>query len=265
MTIQFLVVDDEATIRYFLQRTLARDGYQVTLADSGEAALKCMATQEFDLALIDLKMRGMDGLELLAALRQQQPDTPVIILTAYASMETAVEALRQGAHDYLFKPCKTLDLRQSVRTGLIKREQNVQRRSLLAQLPAPSAAVPENLPRSGLQSIAPQPAVEAGFPDRFLQHRDLIVDLVRHMVTLDGKLLELSPTEYNLLAYLISEAPRVVPPEELVREVQGYESNVQEAQETMRSHIYHLRQKCRAATGRDVVHTVRGIGYTLHD
>jgi DNA-binding response OmpR family regulator len=99
---------------------------------------------------------------------------------------------------------------------------------------------------------------------RFLQQGGLIVDFLRHVITLDGHLLELSPTEFDLLAYLVSEVPRVVSAQELVREVQGYESEPWEASETARYHIYRLRQKIKDATGyTNVIRTVRGIGYTI--
>jgi DNA-binding response OmpR family regulator len=92
----------------------------------------------------------------------------------------------------------------------------------------------------------------------------LIVDFMRHVMTLDGHLLELSPTEFDLLAYLASEAPRVISPQELVREVQGYESEAWEARDTVRYHVYRIRRKAKAATGRtDIIRTVRGVGYTM--
>jgi DNA-binding NtrC family response regulator len=119
-TAKILVVDDEASIRFSLQETLTRDGHQVIAVESGQAALALATTQSFDLALIDLKLGDMAGIDLLAALRQQMPGIIVIMLTGYASVETAAEALRRGAHDYLFKPCKTADLRNSIRRGLLK-------------------------------------------------------------------------------------------------------------------------------------------------
>lgn len=131
---KILVMDDELSIRLFLEKTLTRDGHTVVTAASGEEALALIASQTFDLALLDLKLNGIGGLEVLAALRQQAPDTVVIILTAQASLESAVEALRQGAHDYLFKPCQTFQLRQSIQKGLAKRQQALQQRGLLRQL-----------------------------------------------------------------------------------------------------------------------------------
>ncbi len=133
-TAKILVMDDELSIRLFLEKTLTRDGHEVVTAASGEEALEIIAGQTFDLALLDLKLKGIGGMEVLAALREQSPDTIVIILTAQASLETAVEALRQGAHDYLFKPCKTFQLRESIQKGLAKRQQALQQRAMLQQL-----------------------------------------------------------------------------------------------------------------------------------
>lgn len=255
---RILVVDDEAGIRYYLQRVLARDGHEVVTADSGEAALECIATQEFDLALVDLKMKGVSGLQVLAAMRRQWPETPVIMITAHASLETAIEALRQDAHDYLFKPCNTIEIRESVRSGLLKRQEALRRRE--SPDPTADSTLTPRVTTPGIQLTRPSDDVP-----RFLRHKGLIVDLARHVVTVDGQLLDLTLTEFELLAYLLGESPRVVPPVELVREVQGYDSESLEARETVRSHIYHIRSKIKAATGRDMIRNVRRVGYSLEE
>ena len=280
---RILIVDDEESIRFSLAETLTRDGHQVTAVESGEAALELVATETFDLALIDLNLPGIKGIEVLAVLRKQLPDIIIIVLTAHASLETAVEALRQGAHDYLFKPCKTVELRESIRRGLLSRQQQLRQRDLLRQLEQHLANSLENIRATIVEHPSPPPAMPVSerptevqpTPDeptkerlaeegRFLQRGGLVVDFLRHVITLDEHLLELSPTEFNLLAYLISEMPRVVPPQELVREVQGYESEQWEASEVVRYHIYRLRLKIKVATNRtDVIHTVRGVGYTV--
>ncbi len=262
-----LVVDDDAGVRFFLEEVLTRDGHQVVAVESGEAALECIATQEFDLALIDLMMKGIGGMEVLAVLCRQSPDTAAIVLTAHASLVTAVEALRQGAHDYLFKPCKTVELRESVRTGLLKRQRELRRRGILAQLERSLTSNLEEIRATAVeQPVPPRPAVAEPAVEqaRFLERGGLIVDLMRHVITLDGHLLELSPTEFDLLAHLVSEAPRVISPQELVREVQGYESEPWEARDTVRYHVYRVRRKIKASTGRTgVIRTVRGVGYTI--
>jgi DNA-binding response OmpR family regulator len=89
---------------------------------------------------------------------------------------------------------------------------------------------------------------------------------MRHVITLDGHLLELSPTELDLMAYLVSEFPRVVSPQELVREVQGYECDLPEARDVVRYHIYRIRRKIKQATGQSgVIRTVRGVGYAISE
>jgi DNA-binding response OmpR family regulator len=268
-TASILVVDDEASIRFFLSETLDRDGYQVTTAQDGYEALEQLQQQRFDLVLLDLRMPGLNGMQVLEKLREQSPDTAVIVLTAHASLETAVQALRQGAHDYLSKPIKTVELRESVRSGLIKHRRQRRQRDLVTQLETMLTSNLEEIRAMVLAELATsqaaleQPSTEQH--QRFLQWDDLTIDSVRHIATLQNEVLELSPTEFNLLAYLVDEAPRVVPAEELVREVQGYDSPTVDAGETVRYHVYRLRQKIKAATGRaDLIRTVRGVGYTLH-
>jgi DNA-binding response OmpR family regulator len=275
---RILVVEDEPSVRLFLEEVLTGDGYEVVAADSGETALKFISEQVFDLALLDLFLGGINGMEVLGTLRQQSPDTVVILLTAHASLETAVEALRQGAHDYLFKPCKTVQLRESVRQGLLKRQRALNQRQMLHQLEQRLAGELEKI-RATLASdlvespaqismaftspTPPEPAAEQG---RFVQRGGLIVDLAQHVITLDGHLLELSLTEFDVLAYLASEAPRVIPPQELVREVQGHTSELWEARDIVRQYIHSLRQKIMKASGRtDIIRTVRGVGYALHE
>jgi DNA-binding response OmpR family regulator len=261
-----LVVDDESGIRFFLQETLTRDGHQVTAVASGEEALARIAGQEFDLALLDLHMPGMGGMEVLAALRQQAPDTAVIMLTAYGSLETAVEALRQGAHDYLFKPCKTTELRESVRAGLLKRQRELHQRELLALLERSLSSHVKDIRAvvTGQQAVEPLPSAEPPEKDRFLHCGSLVIDRARRVVTVDEHLLDFSATEYDLLAYLAEESPRVVSPQELVRAAQGYESQPWEASDIVRYHIHRIRHKIKTAAGRsDVIRTVRGVGYRL--
>jgi DNA-binding response OmpR family regulator len=258
-----LVVDDEDNIRYFLERFFSREGLRVTTAASGEAALALLAQEQFDVMLLDLKMKGMSGLDVLSVVRERWPATTVIVLTAHASLESAVEALRKGAHDYLFKPCKTIDLREAIRTGLIKRQQQLQLQQLQPTL-APEVPASEKALVKEVAKAEGVPSFDRLEPDRrFLQHIGLIVDSIRHIVTIDGVLLELSPTEFDLLAYLVSEAPRVISPQELIREVQGYDSPPAEAAEITRSHMYHIRLKIKSVTQRPIIRTVRGVGYTL--
>lgn len=99
-----LVVDDEAVIREGIRRILTQEGYGVELTSSGHLALEKMQATDFDLVITDLKMPGMSGMEVLKAIRILQPDVPVVIITGYSTVETAVEAMKSGAFDYLAKP-----------------------------------------------------------------------------------------------------------------------------------------------------------------
>lgn len=266
---KILIVDDEPSIRFYLEEMLTLDGHAVVPVKSGEEALLHIDKEEFDLALVDLKLEGISGIDVLKALREQTPYTVVIVLTAHASLETAVEALRQGAYDYLFKPSKTTELRESIRQGLRKRQQELQQRdlNLLRQLEKNLGGSLRELLTSALDraSTHDSPSKQANEKaGRFLQRGTLIVDFMRHVITLDGKLLELSPTEFSVLAYLATEAPRVVPPQELICEVRGYDTDSEEASDLVRYYIHRIRQKIKATTGKtDLIRTVRGIGYGL--
>ena len=277
---KILVVDDEATLRLVFDETLTRDGYQVMSAATGQAALALMESEIFDLALIDLKLGDMDGLEVLVRLREKSPETVAIMLTAHASLETVVEALRQGAHDYLFKPCPVEELRNSIQRGILKLHRERQQRNLLRQLEqqishrladiqaviaGQDVAPPvDNGDKQPGASYTPGPDNSIRQSDNLLQGGDLIVDYSGYLIMLDGHPLPLTVTEFNLLAYLIRHMPRIISPQELVREVQGYHSEPWEACETVRAHIYHIRHKIKKATGhKHVVGTVRGKGYTI--
>ncbi len=109
-TMRILVVDDEETIRGILSRVLGEEGYQVTLAASGEEALEIFRKDPHPLVLTDIRMGGMSGMELLTEIRAIKSDTQVLIMTSFASLETAIEALRLGAYDYMVKPFEDLDL-----------------------------------------------------------------------------------------------------------------------------------------------------------
>ena len=105
-----LVVDDEASVRTVLSQVLQEDGFSVTEAANAEAALSRMKKTPFSLVITDIVMPGMTGIELLQKIKQLYPETQVIIMTSYASLETAITALRYGAYDYFFKPFKDIEL-----------------------------------------------------------------------------------------------------------------------------------------------------------
>jgi signal transduction histidine kinase len=130
-----LVVDDEEAVMLTIQGILELDGYEVIATGSGEAALELIRTQYFDVVLTDLRLEdGMDGLDLVRELRQQSLDAVAIMLTGYASLDSAVRAIREGAYDYLHKPCDVLELRTTVSRGLEKSRLAAQLRARVSEL-----------------------------------------------------------------------------------------------------------------------------------
>jgi len=114
-----LVVDDEKVLRYSLREVLSREGYHVVEADTGEAAVEAAAAHAPDVVLLDMKLPGkLDGLEVLSRIKEISDETVVIMMTAYASVGTAVEAMRCGAYDYVNKPFKLEEIRLTVRRAL---------------------------------------------------------------------------------------------------------------------------------------------------
>ncbi len=118
MNPNILIVDDDADARTTLVRVLEKEGYSVTGAATAPEALKRFDSATFDLVLTDMRMEGMDGIELLRALKTRRSDVPVIIMTAFASIDTAVQAIDERAYDYLRKPYQLAEIRTSVRRAL---------------------------------------------------------------------------------------------------------------------------------------------------
>jgi DNA-binding NtrC family response regulator len=118
---RLLIVDDEAVIRDGLKRILEGQSFTVETCSSGYSAIETMQHHDFDLIITDLKMPGMSGIEVLKSVRTLQPDTPVILITGYASIDSAVEAMKNGASDYISKPFTPDQLLEKVRNALQQR------------------------------------------------------------------------------------------------------------------------------------------------
>lgn len=138
MSARVLVVDDEKSILEFFEILLAKEGLEAVCAESGQAAMQKIGSGIFDLVISDVSMPGMTGLELLQQLKQTSPDTAVILITAYGTTETAVEAMKQGAVDYILKPFKVDEIKLVIHTALernaLYRENVLLKRQLKARL-----------------------------------------------------------------------------------------------------------------------------------
>ncbi len=141
---RILIVDDELSVRSSLQEWFLEDGFAVETAEDGQAALRAMDKGPYDIVLLDLKMPGMDGIEVQKRVREIDPNATVIILTAYASVETAVKALKLGAFDYVTKPVDPDDLSNLVGNALKTRalaEENVRLREKVSELSQPDTVI----------------------------------------------------------------------------------------------------------------------------
>ena len=130
---KILIVDDELIMRESLAGWLERDGYAVETAASGEEALERLKDTRFDILLLDMKMDGMSGLDVLKAVKVSDPDVAVVMITAYGSISTAIDAMKKGAYDYLLKPFDPNELgvliqsQDQARENLFLREQYKER------------------------------------------------------------------------------------------------------------------------------------------
>jgi two-component system, NtrC family, response regulator HydG len=129
-SMRILVVDDEEIVRDSLRAWFEMEGYVVGVAPGGKEALACLAEGHWDLFILDVKMPGMDGLELQRRIREAFPLAVIIIMTAYASVDSAVQAMKEGAHDYISKPFDPDDLERVVRNALVRRDLEEENRRL---------------------------------------------------------------------------------------------------------------------------------------
>jgi two-component system sensor histidine kinase/response regulator len=140
---RLLVVDDEESVAITMGAILEMDGYDVTISTSGTDAFAKIHDRVYDLVLTDLRLDDIDGLSIIAEVCRVQPDTVSIILTGYASIESAIKALRQGAYDYLIKPCEVDELRAVVARGIERRQLGLQLQTRLAELETANATIRE--------------------------------------------------------------------------------------------------------------------------
>lgn len=250
---RILVVDDERTARLSLAEILRMEGFEVTAADGGEAAILFLRANDYDVVLCDLKMPNVDGLAVLEVCRQHRPQTEFILLTAYGSLDTAVEALRTGASDYLLKPALPKAILESIGVALEKRRKKLAHQSLMGVLSDTLEAL------QGTSDLSIE-----GRKDRIVCGGGITLNLDTRNSTLEGEPLPLTPTEFELLAYLMAARGKPVKAEELVARIQGYQCDPEEASSLMRVHISRLRQKVEKdpATPRLVL-TIRGAGYAF--
>ena len=218
-----LLVEDDARIAEFVAKGLREAGFAVDLAAEGESGLHLAATAAYDVAIVDLMLPKLDGLSLIAAMRQRHLDTPVLILSARHTVDDRVRGLETGGDDYLTKPFAFPELLARVQ-ALIRRATG-----------APSST-----------------QITVG---------DLTLDLLSRHAVRGGREIELRPREFALLEYLMRNAGRVVSKTMILSHVWDYSfdprTNVVDVL------VFRLREKIDKGFETKILHTVRGIGYVL--
>jgi DNA-binding response OmpR family regulator len=249
-----LIVDDERTTRHTLAGLLEHMGYRTVEAASGQKALEYIARRPIDLVILDLKMPGMDGTEVLKAARPLAPDTVFIILTAHGTLDSAIAGIRHGAFDYLVKPSSVQGIVRAVEAGLAERQRRLRHGDPVTLLERALAG----LKAATQQPDAPPPT------ERFLQAAGITVDTLQRLVLARGQRVDLTPTEFDILAYLMRHQGRVVSCRELVAHMRGYDLDERDARVILRSHIHRLRRKLERDPARPgLICTVRGSGYVI--
>ena len=220
-----LVVDDEPYIADLLSTGLRFVGFDVRTAGSGLEALTAVREWRPDLLVLDVMMPDLDGFEVTRRLRADGRDTPVLFLTARDAVEDKVAGLTLGGDDYVTKPFSLEEIVARVR-ALLRR----------------------------------QASAMAG-EDGLLRYDDVVLDEDAHEVTRAGVALELTPTEFSLLRYLMLNSGRVVSKAQILDHVWHYDFGGDGA--VVESYISYLRRKVDAPFDVPLIRTVRGVGYSL--
>ncbi len=258
-----LIIDDEASLRQTMARILQRAGYEVTTAATGKDGLSLVSEHPFDLLYLDIRMPDMNGLELLKTIHAKLPDLPVILFTAQPDLNSAVEALRRGATDYLLKPLKPQTVLDHTATILARSEKERRKREIQRQMDALQAELNALEDPNGDKAKS-KPEQSSASDERFVKRGGLTLDLHTRRVTMNERAISLPPTSFDYLLVMARHAPNVVDFQTLVSEAQGYVADVREAQELSKWHVHHIRQALEPDP-RSPIHVinVRGTGYRL--
>lgn len=250
-----LIVDDEPNILYVLTHTLTGDRYLVDTASNGLDAIEMIRQHSYHVILLDLNMQPVTGLDVLKSLRQVNQETVVIILTAFSTVDSAIDALRLGAFDYLVKPVEPEAIRERVNEGIRRYEQAMIQKKLQSQLSSLHQTLQILDPVGGSQ-------VSISAPVNVIESGALVIDLDHREAQMDGRALDLTSTEYKLLVYLVESAPKPISPGVLVQRVLGYTATSNEAGEIIKYHIHNLRQKVEPDPLKPIyIKTIRFEGY----
>jgi DNA-binding response OmpR family regulator len=226
VAVRVLVIEDEAKVAQALREGLEHEHYEVTIAGTGEDGFFRASAEPFDLILLDVMLPGRDGLEVLHTLRAQGMRSPVLMLTARDAVEDRVRGLDAGADDYLVKPFAFPELIARMRVLL----------------------------RRGRQAESTRLAVA-----------DLELDLVARQATRAGRDLELTAREFDVLAFLVRHAGQLVSRDMLAQDVWKEFARATPLDNVIDVHMARIRRKVDTEAAVKLIHTVRGVGFTLRE
>jgi len=223
-----LIVDDEEDIIELIKYNLKNEGYGILTAMTGEEAIKIAKHSRPDLVVLDLMLPGIDGLEVTRYLKKNDDtmDIPIVMVTAKGEESDIVAGLELGANDYISKPFSPRELTARIRAILRRR-----------------------------QKTSP------GDPPRIKQEGDMIIDLVRHTVTIEGQIIDLTLSEFDLLSFLADKKGWVFTRGQIVDAVHG--ENYAVTERSVDVIIVGLRKKLKHYSSR--IETVRGVGYRFKE
>lgn len=260
---KILIVDDEPALRQTLGAILKREGYAPVMVGTGHEGISKLREDHFSLVFLDIKLPDATGTELLPQIHQIHPELPVIILTAHATLEAAMQAVKGGARDFLLKPIdppaileRVSQILQETREPLRHREIISQLRELVAELGSADAP---SLQGEQTQTLSEEP--DSG---RYLDCGNMKADLHTRHFMIANEIISLPSTSFDYLVTLMRHSPEAVSFETLVKESQGYDYTKNEARDITRWHIHQIR-KLLEQDSSDPQHliTVRDFGYRL--
>jgi DNA-binding response OmpR family regulator len=250
-----LLVEDDDELREALGDLLGNaGGYRVTQAENGEQAIAFLGDATFDVVITDIRLGSTDGIQVMHAAKNLPLPPVIMLLTAYGSLDTAIEAVRAGAYDYMLKPTNSQEFLARVAQAVQRRQIELRQARVNKMITRCATEIYEN----PLEPVEPFSAHSQQVADpSFVYVGPLCIDYDRHQVFLHEQPLNLTPTEYTLLTILTSEPERVWKYQEIVQQTHNLKASATEARELLRTHIHNLRHKI----GPQLIVGVRGVGY----
>ena len=238
-----LIVDDEEIIRSTFSRILEGIDCKVFCAEDGEEALELLKNNHIDLVYLDIHLSNMNGLEVLKAIQDIDIDLSVIIFTGHASLQTSIDALRNGAIDYFIKPLKPDMLIRRTQSLLSDQAFRKRQKEILDQIKILERELKElkdsrNIPDKNIDPTATDQAPSDG---RIISVGNLVLDTYIRAVSFNGKSVTLPPTTFDYLVVLAKNSPDLVPYQKLVTDAHGFNVERREAIELNKWHIHVLR------------------------